>query len=131
MVFALPWPLAAQTVGETFRKVSPAVVVIRATGRDVSGSGEVRLSEIGSGVLISQDGNVMTAVHVVHAMDEIRGQFMGGEIVTARAVSSEPTADLSLLTLERVPAGTFVARIVNSNRSSNSVPSGAVWRGDC
>ncbi len=84
MALALPWAVAAQTVGDTFRKVSPAVVVIRATGRDVSGSGEVRFSEIGSGVLISQDGKVMTAAHVVHAMDEIRVEFMGGEIVTAR-----------------------------------------------
>jgi DNA-binding transcriptional MerR regulator len=50
-----------------------------------------RFSEIGSGVLISQDGNVMTAAHVVHAMDEIRVEFMGGETVTARVVSSEPS----------------------------------------
>ena len=95
MVIALPWAVAAQTVGDTFRKVSPAVVVIGAIGRDVSGSGEVGFTETGSGVLISQDGKVMTAAHVVHAMDEIRVQFMGGEIVAARVVSSEPTADLS------------------------------------
>lgn len=115
VVLALPWAVAAQTVGDTFRQVSPAVVVIRATGRDVSGSGEVRLSEIGSGVLISQDGNVMTAAHVVHAMDEIRVEFMGGEIVTAHVVSSEPAADLSLLKLNRVPPGTLIARMANSD----------------
>jgi S1-C subfamily serine protease len=113
MALALPQAVAAQTVGDTFRNVSPAVVVIRAKGRDVSGSGEVRFSEIGSGVLISRDGNVMTAAHVVHAMDEIRVEFMGGESVTAHVVSSEPTADLSLLKLDRVPPGTLVARIAN------------------
>jgi S1-C subfamily serine protease len=95
--------------------VSPAVVVIRATGRDVSGGSEVRFSEIGSGVLISRDGKVMTAAHVVHAMDEIRVEFMGGEIVTAHVVSSEPAADLSLLKLDRVPPGTSVARMANSD----------------
>ena len=115
VVLALPWTVAAQTVGDTFRKVSPAVVVIRATGRDVSGSGQVRFSEIGSGVLISQDGNVMTAAHVVHAMDDIRVEFMGGESVTARVISSEPTADLSLLKLDRVPPGIVVARMANSD----------------
>lgn len=115
VVLALPGAVGAQTVGDTFRKVSAAVVVIRATGRDISGSGEVRFSEIGSGVLISQDGNVMTAAHVVHAMDEIRVEFMGGETVTARVVSSEPTADLSLLKLDRVPAGTLVAKMANSD----------------
>lgn len=115
VVIALPWAVAAQTVGDTFRKVIPAVVVIRATGRDVSGSGEVRFTEAGSGVLISQDGKVMTAAHVVHAMDQIRIEFMGGEIVTARVVSSELAADLSLLKLDRVPAGTLVARMANSD----------------
>lgn len=115
LALGLPSVAPAQTVGDIFRKVSPAVVVIRATGRDVSGSGEVRLSEIGSGVLISQDGDVMTAAHVVHAMDAIRVEFMDGEIVTARVVSSEPTADLSLLKLERVPPGTLVARMSNSD----------------
>jgi hypothetical protein len=68
-VCTLPWSVTAQTVGETFRKVSPAVVVIRATGRAVSDSGEVRFSEIGPGV------TVMTAAHVVHGMDEIRIEF--------------------------------------------------------
>ncbi len=63
-------------------------------GRDISSSGEVRFNEIGSGVLISQDGNVMTAAHVVHAMDDIRVEFMGGETVTARVVSSEPIQPL-------------------------------------
>jgi S1-C subfamily serine protease len=115
VVLASPWAGVAQSVGDTFRKVSPAVVVIRAKGRDVSGGGEVRFSEIGSGVLISQDGSVMTAAHVVHAMDEINVEFMGGEIVTARVVSSEPTADLSLLKLDHVPAGTLVAGIANSD----------------
>ena len=35
-------------------------------------------------LLIYQDVKVMTAAHVVHAMDEIRVDFMGSEIVTAR-----------------------------------------------
>jgi serine protease Do len=115
VLVAAPWPLAAQNVGETFRKVSPAVVVIRAKGHDVSGRGQVQFSEIGSGVLISEDGKVMTAAHVVHAMDEIHVEFIGGETVTARVVSSEPTADLSLLKLDRVPAGVLVARMANSD----------------
>jgi S1-C subfamily serine protease len=104
----------AQPVGDVFRRVSPSVVVIRSRGRDVSVSGQVRFGEIGSGVLISPDGKVMTAAHVVHAMDEITVEFIGGEAVKARVVASEPAADLSLLQLERVPAGVKVARLANS-----------------
>ena len=115
VLLSSPRPVAAQNVRDTFRKVSPSVVVIRASGRDVSGRGEVRFSEIGSGVIISQDGKVMTAAHVVHAMDEIRVEFVGGETVPARVISSEPTADLSLLKLDHVPSGTLVARMANSD----------------
>jgi S1-C subfamily serine protease len=101
-------------VGDVFRQVSPSVVVIRARGRDVAASGLVRFGEIGSGVLISADGKVMTAAHVVHAMDEITVEFIGGEAVGARVVASEPAADLSLLQLDRVPAGVKVARLADS-----------------
>jgi serine protease Do len=109
-----PAPAGAQPVGDVFRQVSPSVVVIRSRGRDVSASGQIRFGEIGSGVLISGDGKVMTAAHVVHAMDEITVEFIGGEAVKARVVASEPAADLSLLQLDRVPGGVKVARLANS-----------------
>jgi S1-C subfamily serine protease len=115
-LFMLGWPAptGAQPVGDVFRKVSPSVVVIRSKGRDVSASGQVRFGEVGSGVLISADGKVMTAAHVVHAMDEINVEFIGGETVPARVVASEPAADLSLLQLDRVPMGVTVSRLADS-----------------
>ena len=96
-------PVQAQSVGEVFRKVSPSVVVIRAKGREVTGAAETRFSETGAGVLVSKDGKVMTAAHVVHTMDEITVEFIGGEAVKARVVASEPAADLSLLQLDGFP----------------------------
>ena len=114
----LAWcvPVAqAQTPGEVFRKVAPSVVVIRAKGRDIGTSGQSRFAETGSGVLISSDGKVMTAAHVVHSMDEINVEFLGGETVKARVVSSEPAADLSLLQLERVPAGAKSSPLADSD----------------
>ena len=118
----LPAPAGAQAVGDVFRKVSPSVVVIRSRGRDVSASGQVRFGEIGSGVLISADGKVMTAAHVVHAMDEINVEFIGGETVPARVVASEPAADLSLLQLDRVPAGVRVSRLADSRHGPGRRP---------
>jgi serine protease Do len=94
----------AQNLNDLFSKVNPSVVVIRARGRDVSNVGVTRFSETGSGVLISADGKVMTAAHVVNAMDQITVEAVGGEQVPARVLASEPAADLSLLQLERVPA---------------------------
>jgi len=106
----------AETIRELFKKVAPSVVVIRARGRDVTESGETRFSETGSGVLISTDGKVMTAAHVVHSMDQISVEFLGGETVAAWVVGSEPAADLSLLQLERVPAGARVAPMGDLSR---------------
>ena len=106
----------AQSVGEVFRKVNPSVVVIRARGRDVSASaGLVRFNEIGSGVIISADGQVMTAAHVVNAMDEITVETLGGQPVRARVLSSEPAADLALLKLDAVPPGGAPARMANTD----------------
>jgi len=105
----------AQTVREVFQKVEPSVVVIRGRGRDVTASGQTRYTETGSGVLISTDGQVMTASHVVHLLDEISVEFLGGETVTAQVVASEPAADLSLLKLDRVPPGARVATMADTN----------------
>jgi S1-C subfamily serine protease len=108
-------PASGQTVRDVFQKVAPSVVVIRGRGREVSAGGETRYTETGSGVLISKDGRVMTASHVVHALDEITVEFLGGEAVSARVIASEPAADLSLLQLDRVPPGARVATMANSD----------------
>jgi serine protease Do len=109
--------VAAQGVGQVFDSVNSSVVVIKAKGHDVAdaGDGLVGFGETGSGVLISADGKVMTASHVVQAMDEINVEFLGGETVRARVVASEPAADISLLQLDRVPAGVKPARLGNSD----------------
>jgi serine protease Do len=122
LVTASGAPAQAQDVAELFRKVSQSVVVVRAKGREVSGTrGVAGFNETGSGVLVSSDGKVMTAAHVVHTMDEIWVEFLGGETVRARVVSSEPGADLSLLQLEHVPSGARVAPMGDSDK----VPVGA------
>jgi serine protease Do len=111
-------PAAAQGVGQVFDSVNASVVVIKARGHDAAdaGNGLVSFAETGSGVLISADGKVMTASHVVQAMDEIDVEFLGlRETVRARVISSEPAADLSLLQVERVPPGIQPARLGNSD----------------
>jgi serine protease Do len=116
VVLTAPAPLEAQTVRDLFKKVTPSVVVIRAKGRDVTTGGQTSFTETGSGVLISKDGKVMTAAHVVHAMDTIQVEFLGGETVSARVVSSEPAADLSMLQLDRVPPGATVSPMADSSK---------------
>ena len=103
------------SVRQVFERLAPSVVVVRARGRDVTTSGATQFTETGSGVLISKDGMVMTAAHVVQAVDTIAVEFLGGETVDARVVSSEVAADLALLQLERVPPSAIVAVMGDSN----------------
>jgi serine protease Do len=110
-----PGTAGAETLGEAFKKVTPSVVVIRARGQELTRTGEQGFSETGSGVLISPDGKIMTAAHVVHTMDEIKVEFLGGETLAARVIASEPAADLSLLQIEKVPADARVAKMANSD----------------
>jgi S1-C subfamily serine protease len=114
-----PSAVEAQDVGQLFRKINPSVVVIRAKGREVSGAkGVTQFTETGSGVLISADGKIMTAAHVVHNMDDIVVEFLGGETVKAHIVASEPDADLSLLQLASVPKSASVAPLGDSDKVS-------------
>ena len=115
LVLVLASTAEAQDLRQLFRNVSPSVAVIRAKGQDVTAAGRVTFGETGSGVLISSDGKVMTAAHVVHTMDTITVEFLGGEIVSARVIASEPAADLSLLQLDKVPTGARVAKLADSN----------------
>jgi serine protease Do len=105
-------PVVAQTpsLGQVFKRVNPSVVIVRTKEKDTGATG------LGSGVLVSADGKVLSAAHVVHTADEISVEFLNGETVGARVVASEPYADVSLLQLERVPSGALVAKLGDSDR---------------
>jgi serine protease Do len=116
LLFAAPSLAQAQgeSLGDTYRRVSTSVVVIRARGQEVTEDGIVGFKEVGSGVLISADGKVATAAHVVQQMEEITVEFLGEEPVAARVYASEQWADVSILQLAVVPRGATVAKLVDS-----------------
>ena len=103
----------AQGVAELFGKVAPTVVVVRALDGGADGPG--RVGDIGSGVVVSKDGKVMTAAHLVHGAGRLEVQFLGGRTVPAKVVASELAADLSLLQLGQVPAALAPATLANSD----------------
>jgi S1-C subfamily serine protease len=70
---------------------------------------------LGSGVLISTDGKILTAAHLVHAASEVSVEFWDGQRVSARVVSSAPGADISLLQADVVPSDAVAARLGDSD----------------
>ncbi len=115
------FPAYAQSFAQIFKRVSPATVVIRTRGQELDTAAEGQstltgVSGVGSGVLITADGKVMTAAHVVQLVDEVTVEFLDGTAVPARIVASEPEADVSLLQLESVPKTAVVAKLANSDK---------------
>src|SRR5262245_2281482 len=119
LLMALPLiasaPASAETLGEVYRRVNPAVVVIRARGEELTEDGLSRFREVGSGVLISPDGKIATAAHVVHTMNEILVEFLGEDPVPARVIASEPRADISIIQASVVPRDVMVSPLADSD----------------
>ena len=120
LIALVPQPARAQALSDVFERVHRAVVTIRTTEREPGPTGDrktVSVSGQGSGVLISNDGKVLTAAHVVDTASEIQVEFAEGVRVRARVMASEPDADVSLLQLERVPQGAVAVRLADSDRA--------------
>ena len=115
LLFAAPSLGEGESLHEAYRRVSTSVVVIRAQGQEVTADGTVSFKEIGSGVLISPDGKVATAAHVVQTMENITVEFLGEEPVPARVITSEQLADISILQVSAVPRDATVAKLVDSD----------------
>jgi Do/DeqQ family serine protease len=55
---------------------------------------------LGSGVVASADGYILTNHHVVDGASAIRAEFADGRVLEARLVGSDPPSDLALLKVE-------------------------------
>ncbi len=90
-----------QDLAKLYKKVSSSVVVINTINTQVSTVGNrLQTSEVGglgSGVLISEDGLIWTASHVVHTADKVTVKFKDGDSYPAKILSSSPLADVALI----------------------------------
>jgi len=68
-----------------------------------------RAASLGSGVIVSSKGYILTNHHVVEAADEIEVALADGKKLKARAVGSDPETDIAVLHVEGgpLPAVTF------------------------
>jgi len=119
-VIAAPLAVAEEglSLSDLFLMVDPAVVEIATVQQVAADQGPARRVSsggLGSGFLISTDGRIMTASHVVQVADEVQVRFVTGDVVKARVLASDPSADVALIQAESVPAGITPAALGNSS----------------
>src|SRR6185369_12973029 len=87
---------SAQQLRETFRRVKSSVVIVRTGGeQSASIAGQADDAGVGSGVLISKDGKILTAAHVVQGGQPITIEFTDGQRLKAEVVESDSAADVA------------------------------------
>ena len=64
---------------------------------DRSESNEQRSAGLGSGVIVSSEGYILTNYHVVEAADQIEVAFNDGSTTPAKLVGGDPESDLAVL----------------------------------
>ncbi|HEY0728548.1 MAG TPA: trypsin-like peptidase domain-containing protein, partial [Pyrinomonadaceae bacterium] len=119
MLALAAYDAVAQQLRDVARTVDSSVVVIKTVEKNLLTMPQtmfVSSPGSGSGVLISSDGQVLTAAHVVQAADKIEVEFSDGQVVPAKVISSVPSADVAMLKLDWVPYNAKPARLGDSDK---------------
>jgi serine peptidase DegS len=108
-----PAPAAPSSYADAVNRAAPAVVSIytrallpQSTEPDPTrrGGGFRYLyrmqNDMGSGVIVSEDGYILTNHHVINMVQNIRVALFDGRIVPARIVGSDPETDLAVLKVD-------------------------------
>lgn len=115
----LPGAVSAHDFEKLFQKVDPSVVVLYTLERGITEASPTRAVAqpgLGSGVLIDNEGHILTAAHVVQTADLVKVQFVGGETAPAQIISSDPDKDVALLVVEDIPATVKPAKVGDSDK---------------
>ena len=90
-----------QSLADLYKEVNSSVVVIDIISVAPEKTGDqielVAQQSQGSGVLISEDGLIWTAAHVVQSAEEVQIEFLDGDIYQGEVLSSNEEADVALV----------------------------------
>ncbi len=138
LILLLASPLAAQTAGaldplqtvmslnaafqQISARVTPSVVSIISTRpRRATESGRGRAVNMGSGVIVSADGYLLTNNHVIVGADDIQIILLDGRTFDALVVGADHTTDLAVLKVEALDAGEKLPAVTFGNSDSCNI----------
>ncbi|MDR8391252.1 Do family serine endopeptidase [Aliifodinibius sp. S!AR15-10] len=89
---------AVVTIFTTQTIETPENPLFRFFGEDPrGGGGEREVSGLGSGVIVSEDGYILTNNHVVEAAESINVETVNGDVLEAEVVGTDPQTDIAVL----------------------------------
>ena len=97
------------SIQKLYNKVNPAVVELHVKSLANPKVGEVTYkaettSSLGSGALVSQEGRILTAAHVIDKAIAIEVEFADGSKTSGHVVWVEPLLDLAMIQAGNVPS---------------------------
>jgi S1-C subfamily serine protease len=104
-------PTPTPTVPELYAKLAPTVVTVRAELPDGT-------SALGSGVIVDEDADILTALHVVADARRLTVTFSDGLTVEARIFARQPENDIAGIRALGHPDGMAVATLGNPSTLS-------------
>jgi serine protease Do len=73
-----------------------------------------REEALGSGVIVSEDGYILTSNHVIEGADDIKVELTGGREHTAKVIGTDPATDTAVIKIEAT--GLSPATLANSDK---------------
>ncbi|QXP58324.1 S1C family serine protease [Olleya sp. HaHaR_3_96] len=97
--------VASQSLPDLYTQVKSSVVVVHIVSvapKAVDSNMSLLIkSSQGSGVLISEDGLIWTASHIVQTAELVSVEFLDGDIYEAEVISSNPLADVAIIKIKQ------------------------------
>ncbi|MGE5222114.1 MAG: S1C family serine protease [Omnitrophica WOR_2 bacterium] len=109
MASATPAPAFSEQV---YQQIHPSLVLIQSQAPGVSGKLE---DSLGSGVVIDDQGDILTSLHVVAGATNIQLLFADGTQSSGQVTAKQPENDIAVLRADKPPAVIVPAVLGNPN----------------
>ena len=109
MASATPAPAFSEQV---YQEIRPSLVLIQVKATNDQGKVE---NGLGSGVVVDDSGDILTALHVVASASTIQITFADGSQSSGQVTTTTPESDLAVLRADQPPAQLVPATLGNPN----------------